>query len=276
MAFLPSLSPKELRRYHRGAMRSATVRSHFDVFDWLQGDMQQFLPHDIMIVAWGNFESGAIRHDIISALDGVRSQNAKSETIAPLLQQFFQQWAASGHKPVVIDGGEDGFTLISNGQKCDLGKALQRMRCAMVHGMTDERSNHVCLYAAFSAQQSFKKDDCGAMAVMLPYIDMALRQVAHLPHQTQAQSDQADPPGDGLMPLIPGLSEREAEVLHWVAMGKTNPEVGSILELSEFTIKNHLHRIFKKMNVSNRAQAVGKLKTAWPDKLKDSWFLASR
>ena len=276
MASLPSLSPKDLRRYHKGTIRSATVRSHFDVFDWLQGDMQQFLPHNIMIVAWGNFQSGAIRHDIISALDGVRSQNAKPQTIAPLLFKFFTQWNASGRKPVVLRGGVDGFALEDNGSKCDLSQALRKMRCAMVHGMADGRSNHDCLYAAFGEQQSFSKDDCGAMTVMLPYIDMALRQVAHLPDQTQVETDDANPTGAGLMPLFPGLTEREAEVLHWVAMGKTNPEVASILGLSEFTIKNHLHRIFRKMDVSNRAQAVGKLKTSWPDKLKNSWFSASR
>ena len=276
MTLLPSLSPKDIRRYHRGAIRSVTVRSHFDVFNWLQGDMQQFLPHDIMIVAWGNFQSGAVRHDIISALDGVRSQNAKPETIAPLLSRLFAQWEASGRKPVVIDGGVGGFSRDASGLKCDLSKALQEMRCTMVHGMTDERSNQDCLYAAFSGRQRFNEDDCGAMAVLLPYIDMALRQVAHLPDQTQIQTDDANATGAGLMPLFPGLTQREAEVLQWVALGKTNPEVGSILELSEFTIKNHLHRIFKKMNVSNRAQAVGKLKTTWPDKLKNSWFSASR
>jgi DNA-binding CsgD family transcriptional regulator len=55
------------------------------------------------------------------------------------------------------------------------------------------------------------------------------------------------------------LTDREVEIVEWVAMGKTNSEIGSILGLSLFTVKNHLQRIFKKMNVSNRAQAVAKL-----------------
>jgi DNA-binding CsgD family transcriptional regulator len=44
-----------------------------------------------------------------------------------------------------------------------------------------------------------------------------------------------------------------------VALGKTNPEIGCILRISEFTVKNHLKSIFTKLDVSNRAQAVAKL-----------------
>ena len=61
------------------------------------------------------------------------------------------------------------------------------------------------------------------------------------------------------MPQDLPLSTREAEVLRWVAMGKTNPEISLILEISLFTVKNHLQRLFKKLDVTNPAQAVGKL-----------------
>jgi len=56
-----------------------------------------------------------------------------------------------------------------------------------------------------------------------------------------------------------GLSERESQIMDWVAMGKTNSEIGCILNISAFTVKNHMQRIFQKLNVFNRAQAVSKL-----------------
>jgi DNA-binding CsgD family transcriptional regulator len=55
------------------------------------------------------------------------------------------------------------------------------------------------------------------------------------------------------------LSQREAEILHWVAQGKTNVEIALILHISSFTVKNHMKRVFQKLNVTNRAQAVSKL-----------------
>ena len=57
------------------------------------------------------------------------------------------------------------------------------------------------------------------------------------------------------------LTEREREVLQWLYHGKTNPEIGCILDISSFTVKNHIHKIFEKLNVSNRSQAVAKAMT---------------
>lgn len=54
------------------------------------------------------------------------------------------------------------------------------------------------------------------------------------------------------------LSARENEVMHWVKMGKTNHEIGSILEISAFTVKNHLQRIFRKLEALNRTHAVAR------------------
>jgi DNA-binding NarL/FixJ family response regulator len=53
-----------------------------------------------------------------------------------------------------------------------------------------------------------------------------------------------------------GLTPREAEVLFWVAQGKTNPEIGMILELSVPTVKKHLEHIFEKIGVENRGAAI--------------------
>jgi DNA-binding CsgD family transcriptional regulator len=58
---------------------------------------------------------------------------------------------------------------------------------------------------------------------------------------------------------LAALSERERQIMVWVAMGKTNPEIGCILRISEFTVKNHMKSIFGKLDVTNRAQAVAKL-----------------
>lgn len=58
---------------------------------------------------------------------------------------------------------------------------------------------------------------------------------------------------NGLMTL--GLARREAEVLFWVAQGKTNQEVGKLLDLSYGTIKKYIDRIYDKLGVTNRVEA---------------------
>jgi DNA-binding CsgD family transcriptional regulator len=52
-----------------------------------------------------------------------------------------------------------------------------------------------------------------------------------------------------------GLTRREAEVLAWVAEGKTNPEIAAILGLSPRTIGNHLARIYDRLGVETRTAA---------------------
>ena len=51
------------------------------------------------------------------------------------------------------------------------------------------------------------------------------------------------------------LTERQTEVLSWVARGKTNAEIGKILSLKTGTIGKYLERIFPKLGVENRTAA---------------------
>ncbi|BBA34765.1 two component transcriptional regulator, LuxR family [Methylocaldum marinum] len=53
-----------------------------------------------------------------------------------------------------------------------------------------------------------------------------------------------------------GLTFREAEILMWIARGKTNREVGTILGSSPRTVNKHLEHIFEKLGVGTRAAAV--------------------
>lgn len=52
-----------------------------------------------------------------------------------------------------------------------------------------------------------------------------------------------------------GLTGREAEVLFWLTMGKTNRDISTILALSPRTVNKHLEQVFQKMGVDNRTSA---------------------
>lgn len=56
-------------------------------------------------------------------------------------------------------------------------------------------------------------------------------------------------------PDILELSAREAEVLKLIAEGLANKQISARLHLSEKTVKNHVSRIFSKLNISARTQA---------------------
>lgn len=52
------------------------------------------------------------------------------------------------------------------------------------------------------------------------------------------------------------LSRREVEVMVQVARGLSNADIAKVMFLSEKTVKNHLHSIFVKLRVRNRAEAI--------------------
>jgi RNA polymerase sigma factor (sigma-70 family) len=56
--------------------------------------------------------------------------------------------------------------------------------------------------------------------------------------------------------MTAGLSPREREVLQLVAKGLTNKEVANTLNISQFTVRNHLNHITEKLEVTDRTEAI--------------------
>lgn len=54
----------------------------------------------------------------------------------------------------------------------------------------------------------------------------------------------------------PVMTDRERECLLWVAQGKDTTEIGSILSISDNTVKHHMKNVMQKLGCHNRVQAV--------------------
>lgn len=95
--------------------------------------------------------------------------------------------------------------------------------------------------------------------------------LSHLSYPMELKLVSQQPTGEFLIKLIDGnrltgagllkakldVTERESEVLHWIANGKTNREIAEILEMSPRTVNKHLEQIFPKLGVENRTSAAG-------------------
>ena len=62
--------------------------------------------------------------------------------------------------------------------------------------------------------------------------------------------------------LFPELTDREREILDYIARGDTNAEIAEQFSLSLKTVRNHVSNIFNKLQVTNRAQAAIRARNA--------------
>jgi len=73
---------------------------------------------------------------------------------------------------------------------------------------------------------------------------------------TSSSLPNAPPPVESEEPQLRPLSEREKEILQLIAKGVSNSEAARLLSLSKATIRTHLEHIYRKLEVTNRVEAV--------------------
>jgi len=258
--FLDRLPYGDIRGFFAILESALKIERHADLLKWLQGnDVQAFLPHHVLIAAWGDFALGLIYFDMVSPMSAPRTAQLDEDRAHRLLQGLFERWLGNHRAPCAVPMAAGLLGLPPDSSVSGPWGGLADADIVLVHGIKDQRGRHDCLYVLFGAESLADASAAEALTLLLPYLDAAQRQVTHLPEQYPAgvQSAEAWPGEEG---ADSGLSLRELEIMEWVGKGKTNPEIGMILNISPFTVKNHLQRIFKKLDVMNRAQAVAQFK----------------
>jgi len=230
--------------------KSFTIQKHVDFFKWLQGSVSQILPHDVLVATWGDFATGDLNFDVSSNIEDIRTQKLIDApgVFTYLMSNLHQRW---------IDNGERWFRInffdaagINTQSPTAFTRKLIGMNSLLVYGVRDTRGKNDCIYVFFDKAREFQVQH-SILGLLMPHVDAALRRVESM----ETPVAEVDLIGEL---HLGGLSEREHEILHWVKIGKTNFEIGMILSISPNTVKNHLKRIFQKLDVSCRAQAVAK------------------
>ena len=225
----------------RALTRGAALTSRVELAQWLQHDVQPWLPHQLLL--WAEFRDGIEECAVLSAPRHFRDPTDRGVWVPKLMAYFADCWVAAQHTPTRVPLA---------GCEALLGPDIQALhqrnaKSALVHGVVDRHSGTRRVFAAIG-QFSVEPDPAPAsLKLFIAVLDTAMRALPAAP------VCHADGPGGR------ALSERERQIMHWIALGKTNPEIGCILRISEFTVKNHIKSIFSKLDVTNRAQAVAKL-----------------
>lgn len=259
---LASMNREDRDRLLAAIHRSTSIRRHVDFFAWLQLEVRHFLPHDVLIAAWGDFFGGRISYDIASCLPGMRTQSVSGgSVIDPIIRALYEKWLKHGMRSFELQDYNLSSLPGASLTNPTAFAQMNSMRSIVVHGISDKRHSCDCLYV-FMDKSGNLPFDRSVLTLLIPQIDAALRQVNCLP-PSDADFDAVSEEAETLQEAI---SVREGEVMFWVGFGKTNEEIGMILNISPNTVKNHLKNIFQKLGVSSRAQAVARYNARMQEK----------
>lgn len=219
-------------------------RSQF--YLWAQGALQGFIGHEVMFALSGNIGRINFRHEIFSSVPLTALQNKDiGDPVHGLLPQLVDDWLHAGRMPRLhcpdADGQVGRRQLLVELKRSELGNVL-------AHGARDVRGEHGSFFVFAGLTAPSTARDFYVLELLMPYLHMAL-------HRMLAHENNEAP---GAIEATTLFSKREIQVLHWVKNGKTNQDISQILHISVPTVKNHVQNIMRKLNVNNRAQAVGK------------------
>jgi len=169
----------------------------------------------------------------------------------PLVSTFRDELVDSGADVLVLDSLD--FLLSNPGRTAEKPPCRSSLACLLI-AMADDPSRF--LTAIRRGARGYVLQDASAADVVAAVRTVAEGQVVCPPGYTRVLFDfvaaQTKELPDGRKRAKWGLTRREQELVPLIGRGLSNKEIGNYLGVSEQTVKNHIHRIFRKVGVSDR------------------------
>jgi transcriptional regulator EpsA len=221
------------------------ARPHF--FSWTQGLLQSLIRHEVLVCALRSGEPMSFHIDAFSTLPSEPGRFAEVfRRDASVMPHIIRAWEENRFEPVVLEAGE-GSPFAGSA----MSRELIRIGATtlITHGTHDAAGQVTSFFTLACRAGSLGTRQAYLAQLVVPFLHTAwVRTQVNRPAES-AGSRASD---TGV------LTTREREILKWIYHGKSNFEIGAILEISPLTVKNHVQKILRKLNVQNRTQAVGK------------------
>jgi len=241
------LDPLELESLTLNLDASLRVHARHQLFSWTQGLLQNLVKHELLICALRGAEPMSFHVDSFATSPvepaPLGDMFRRDTSVVPHL---IKAWEESHFQPVICETGNG--SPFAHGT---LAYELNRIgaNSILAHGTYDVFGKLASFFVFACRSGGIGARQVYFVELVVPFLHLAwVRTQINRP----TESAGANPAGAGL------LTSREQEILRWIYVGKSNIEIGAILEISPLTVKNHVQKILRKLNVQNRTQAVGK------------------
>jgi transcriptional regulator EpsA len=244
-----ALNDREVETLMLNLDASLRVHEHAHFFSWTQGLLQSLIRHEVLICALRSGDPQSLHADSFSM---VAPQQAvfgemflRDASVAPGLIKI---WEDRGFRPLICDTGESPLARSMFAQELEGVGATQ----ILAHGTHDGEGRVTGFFVFACLPGTIGPRHAYIAQLVTPFLYSAWVRT-EVNGRTKCGDD------DGVsLEKAKKITAREQEILRWVYCGKSNFEIGAILDISPLTVKNHVQKILRKLNVVNRAQAVGK------------------
>ncbi|MFL6622724.1 MAG: response regulator transcription factor [Sulfurifustis sp.] len=213
-----------------------------DFFGWARGELREIFPHEFLLCGIGRMTRGEVRAIRLLLVDfPMRYINSIVATDGKVASPVLAKWCRE-RKPQLFQLEEMRYEIeqrwVERFKKFEL-------RNIAAHGAFNVDAGTFAYFSFSGIPQRLDARHLHLLWLLVPYMRDALRR---MPETTASQVIDFH--------QRPRLTAREAEVVRWLRKGKTNREIARILKVSDKTIKTHLQRLYDKLNVRNRMEAV--------------------
>jgi transcriptional regulator EpsA len=228
---------------------SLTLRELRQFFLWSQGQLQALLPHQLMVCMQFGPDGALQRLEALHAgVQGDAAMEALCDPRSGLALRLARHCSAHDALPCMAQLAElaPGHVLASLRAElaaCGYDNLILDGSGPVAGGAT--------VFALFGMPMRPGARHAYFLALLLPHLHLALQRLAPA---AQGAGQGAPAP----TPARRALSAREGEIVRCLREGKRNVEIAAMLGISALTVKNHLQRIYKLLEVRNRTEAVAR------------------
>jgi transcriptional regulator EpsA len=227
---------------------SMGVMSRSQFFVWTQSSVQGLVPHQILICGardWGA-KSLALHHFSTSRYFRDTEFDVIADPAEGLVSRLTAVAEHTGQAVVICDArtgqpAEDAlFDLITQHE-------MQNVAARLVTGANGGLEG---LYAFARVPCSFDSRLRHAVELLIPHLHHTFVRVLLNEREVVAQS--------AAVRAERVVTRRQEEILRLIKDGKTNAEIATVLDCSQWTIKNHIQNILRRLETTSRAHAISR------------------
>jgi transcriptional regulator EpsA len=216
-----------------------------ELLSLLKTEVMELLHHEAMVCGYhvlsagGNYVHNVLQYNYP---EGYVASLAATEGRAD--SPLMQRWRLT-HEPVFFQSGRD-----EDAYPADWVDLLKKygLHNIIGHGVLDVRGTFGSYFVFARLPGEIDQREILLLKLITPHLHLALM-------RTVASDQQL---GELTHPDKVTLSARQQEIMRWIYQGKTNKEIALLLSTTERNVNYHIEKIFTKLGVRSRAQAVSK------------------